>query len=393
VVDGLAFDRAKFGAPAEMISRLHSLGFSVTLWVIPFAEPASAAYADGSALGHWLRGADGAPLLVRWWQGLGAILNVSSTSACEWFESRLRKLMEETGVDGFKFDAGEDQFLPREASGLSHSFATQWARLAARLGDAGEVRAAHRSQDVRLWLREFDKDSSWTAHNGLRSLLTSALHLGTLGYPFVLPDMVGGNGYADDGGVGAASEPKATRSEAASVSSSEGEPPAAECRGDSGASFFYGPRPSRELFIRWCFANALLPALQFSLPPWLYDEEASAACAKALARREARMSQLEALAEVAAATYRPMVAPLWAFDPTDPSCFHIDDQFMLGDSTLVAPVLDEGARARAIYLPAGQWRSERGQLFTGPIWLHAYPVPLDHLAEFDLVSALGAESR
>ena len=35
------------------------LGFSVTLWVTPFAEPASAAYAEGREKGYWLQKSDG----------------------------------------------------------------------------------------------------------------------------------------------------------------------------------------------------------------------------------------------------------------------------------------------------------------------------------------------
>ena len=59
------------------MKRLRALGFEATLWVTPFAEPASDAYAEGARLGHWQRAADGSPRLTRWWQGDGAVLNVS----------------------------------------------------------------------------------------------------------------------------------------------------------------------------------------------------------------------------------------------------------------------------------------------------------------------------
>ena len=51
------------------------------------------------------------------------------------------------------------------------------------------------------------------------------------GYPFVLPDMIGGNGYGSE-------------------------------------------LPSRELFVRWMQANVFMPAMQFSFVPWQYDQEA-----------------------------------------------------------------------------------------------------------------------
>mmetsp|Transcript_50876 Transcript_50876/g.150000 ORF Transcript_50876/g.150000 Transcript_50876/m.150000 type:complete len:334 (+) Transcript_50876:1443-2444(+) len=198
------FDELKFPDAAGMVRRLHQLGFTVTLWVVPFAEPSADAFADGAALGAWLREEDGTPALVQWWQGRGALLNVSDAHALAWFERRLRALMDATGVDGFKFDAGEASFAPSHLVPRPNDFAGEWARFASRFGGGGEVRAAHRSQDAALWVREFDKESVWGAANGLASLVTTALQLGVLGYPWVLPDMVGGNAYNADVGQPAA---------------------------------------------------------------------------------------------------------------------------------------------------------------------------------------------
>ena len=44
----LEFDAAKFPDARAMTDLLHRLGFEVTLWVTPFAAPASAAYAEGT---------------------------------------------------------------------------------------------------------------------------------------------------------------------------------------------------------------------------------------------------------------------------------------------------------------------------------------------------------
>jgi len=194
----LTFDPVKFPDAAGMVSRLHARGFTVTVWIVPFAEPSSEAYAEGAARGFWLKAADGTPLTVTWWQGEGVALNVSDTGALGWFAVRLRALQEATGVDGFKFDAGEAMFVPEGVMDDANAFCGHWARFAATFGGGGEVRCAHQSQDAGLWTREFDKDSRWGLQNGLRALITTALHLGVLGYPFVLPDMVGGNAYSEE---------------------------------------------------------------------------------------------------------------------------------------------------------------------------------------------------
>jgi alpha-glucosidase (family GH31 glycosyl hydrolase) len=41
--------------------------------------------------------------------------------------------------------------------------------------------------------------------------------------------------------------------------------------------------------------------------------------------------------------------------PDDRETWDISDQFMIGDSLLVAPVIEEGARSRSVYFPRGTW--------------------------------------
>ena len=74
-----------------------------------------------------------------------------------------------------------------------------------------------------------DKDTYWTFENGLPTLITTLLQMNMNGYPLVLPDMIGGNGY---------NEP-----------------------------------PTKELFIRWLQANTFMPSMQFSYVPWEFDNE------------------------------------------------------------------------------------------------------------------------
>ena len=40
---------------------------------------------------------------------------------------------------------------------------------------------------------------------------------------------------------------------------------------------------------------------------------------------------------------------MWWLDPQDAAALAIDDQFLLGDEVLVAPVLEEGAVTRHVY--------------------------------------------
>lgn len=53
-------------------------------------------------------------------------------------------------------------------------------------------------------------------------------------------------------------------------------------------------------------------------------------------------------------------------------------EYMLGDTILVAPVVEDGARSRDIYLPEGTWSSGvDSNEYVGPRWVMDYPAPLD----------------
>lgn len=56
-----------------------------------------------------------------------------------------------------------------------------------------------------------------------------------------------------------------------------------------------------------------------------------------------------------------MIQPLTYLCPEAPHCLTAEDEFLLGDSLLVAPLLGEEQCTRTLYPPAGNWFS----LFTG----------------------------
>jgi Glycosyl hydrolases family 31 len=52
----------------------------------------------------------------------------------------------------------------------------------------------------------------------------------------------------------------------------------------------------------------------------------------------------------------PLVRPHFWPAPLDRTALAIDDQFLLAARLLVAPMVQQGQRARDVYLPAGRWR-------------------------------------
>ena len=189
-----------------MVQELTALGFKVTVWVMPFVEERSAAYAEGKARGFFVEsGAERPPWFLkrgffRWWNAAPVVaLDVTNPATVAWFTHRLHALQADTGVHGFKFDAGEPCFLPaspRFASRAALAHPAHYTRLYVRevagkfAGGVSEVRTGHRTQDVALLTRMGDRFSTWDVANGLKSLIPTLLASGLAGYPFTLPDMV-----------------------------------------------------------------------------------------------------------------------------------------------------------------------------------------------------------
>ena len=144
------------------------------------------------------------PLLLGWWDGMGTSIDPTNPKAADWFVGKLETIRKETGIDSFKFDAGEISFLTSEFNLYNQSvtpdqYSNSYARMAARLGDMIEVRIGSRTQDLPIFVRMLDKDSNWDIeNNGLKSVLTTALIMSITGYNYILPDMIGGNAYGKD---------------------------------------------------------------------------------------------------------------------------------------------------------------------------------------------------
>lgn len=77
-----------------------------------------------------------------------------------------------------------------------------------------------------------------------------------------------------------------------------------------------------------------------------------------------------------------MNPPIWWVDPTDKVAQGIDDQYMLGDTILVAPIVKEGAKKRDVYLPIGKWKDGNSEeIHEGKKWI-SYSADLDTLPYF-----------
>ena len=102
-----------------------------------------------------------------------------------YLQNRLTKLKQETGLDSFKFDAGEVNWMPSSYqldSGLDKSlwpavFTTKYAEAVSSFGGMIETRVGRNGQHLPIFVRMLDKDSKWGYDNGLKTMVTTLLQM------------------------------------------------------------------------------------------------------------------------------------------------------------------------------------------------------------------------
>jgi alpha-glucosidase len=117
-----------------------------------------------------------------------------------------------------------------------------------------------------------------------------------------------------------------------------------------------------ELLARWTQAGAFLPyfrnhsAIGFvRQEPWSYGETYEAVVKKYIEMRYVFLPHLYTLFREASVSGLPVVRPLVLEYPQDAKTHNLGDQFLFGDSILIAPVTQPDTDYRAVYLPAGTW--------------------------------------
>jgi len=398
-----SWDPDRFPRPEEMIEELHELNCKVVNIVDPGMkiEEGYEPYESGKEEGVFVENEQGDPYVGSLWPGFSHFPDFLRKGVRDWWAERNEKLLEE-GADGIWNDMNEPavffgreelgQFASRVKEGLEagEDFSTELLMEGLALGQASLSRVVHETdggesvphRDVHnlyaLYedmateraFRKHDPErrpfilsrsgfagvgkyaAVWTGDNSsswehLRASITMALNMGLSGLSFV---------GADVGGFEGDAEP--------------------------------------ELFTRWVQLGATLPFFRnhSSLgtapqEPWSFGEELEEINRDYIRFRYRLLPYLYTLLFQAKREGTPVVRPLfWEF-PDDERTYPVEDQFMLGDALMVAPVCEKGMRERPLYLPRGK---EGGKIrwqdwWSGQIYesgRHFVEAPLDRLPLF-----------
>ena len=126
-----------------------------------------------------------------------------------------------------------------------------------------------------------------------------------------------------------------------------------------------------ELFVRWFEWGAFQPVMRAHgerkhNEVWAYGKQAEPILEKYLRLRYQLLPYTYSLAYASYQTGAPFMRALFMDFPNDPNVVNIPDEYMFGPALLVAPVSEQGATHRSVYLPAGcdwynYWTNETTQ--------------------------------
>jgi len=330
------WDPERFPDPARLLADLREEGFRIITIIDPGVkvDPGYHVYDEGQCRDAFCRLPDGTIFQGPVWPGECAFPDFTAGDVRDWWGALYRPLLE-AGVSGFWNDMNEPAIfggsMPENvrhryegrgaghgeihnvygllmaratAGGLRHLRPDERIPVISRAGYAGLQR------DALVWTG--DNYSTW-AH--LRLGVSMCLNLGLSGVALCGPDIGGFSG---------------------------------DCEG--------------ELLARWTQVGALTPFFRNHSAfdtrrqePWAFGEPYESICRRWIELRTRLLPYLYTAAWQASQTGLPMMRPLSLAYPDDRRTYSLDDQFLLGDSLLAAPVGRPGHTSRRVYLPGGPW--------------------------------------
>lgn len=358
----MTWDNDVFPDPAALLRRLKERGLKICVWINPYIAQASEMFEEGREKGYLVRRTDGSIWQTDLWQAGMGLVDFTNPDAWQWYQDKLSILLDQ-GVDCFKTDFGEripvrDIVWHNGSDPVRmHNYYTQlynqavFELLEHKLG-RGEAVLFARSATA--------GGQKYPAHWGGDCSAT---------YPSMAETLRGGLSLALSGFAHWSHD----------ISGFEQTAPA-------------------DIYKRWCAFGLLsshsrLHGSSSYRVPWLFDDEACDVLNQFTRLKCRLMPYLYQLAADATVSGLPLMRPMMLVFPEDLNCRPLDQQYMLGDQILVAPVFNEEGIAD-YYLPEGRWTHLlSGEQREGGRWYHE-AFGYDSLPLFvrdDSVIPLGAE--
>ena len=318
----------------RVIADLATQGIRMLGYINPYVAVEGSLYRQGAEYGYFVKDALGEDYVLDFGEFRCGTVDLTNPAACVWYKNVIKKNMIGLGFSGWMADFSE--YIPADArfhdgttGETTHNlYPILWAKLNREAVDetsnTGKIVFFMRAgftgaQGYCPLLWAGDQFVDFSRHDGLVSVVCAALSAGVLG---------NGLHHSDIGGY----------------------------------TSFLSFRRTKELFLRWAEMAAFTPVMRThegNRPKQnhqYYDDVDSAAMLGHLGRiHQALAPYLRQLIAQNSKASVPVQRPLFYHFPDDPTAYGLQDEYLLGEDLLVAPVYKRGAKRRKLYLPKGEW--------------------------------------
>ncbi|MDZ5711393.1 alpha-glucosidase [Jeotgalibacillus haloalkalitolerans] len=319
--------------PAYM-EKWRSRGTRFMGYINPYIAVEGALFKEAEAHGYFALNSEGDTYLVDFGEFYCGVVDFTNPEAFEWYKQVIKTYLIDFGLSGWMADFGE--YLPTDVilhSGQSAmEMHNHWPVLWAKCNHEA-IKEAGKLDEIVFFMRagyagiqEYcpllwggDQSVDWSVDDGIRSVIPAALSAGFSGM---------GVHHSDVGGY----------------------------------TSLHGIKRSKELLLRWAEMSAFTPVMRSHEGNRPYD------CAQFdddletlhhFAKTTEWFRKLTDYRKHVLAEYYdkgiPVQRPLLLKDPGDEKLTDEKYSFLLGEDLLVAPVVEEGAVTRKVYLPKGEW--------------------------------------
>jgi alpha-glucosidase (family GH31 glycosyl hydrolase) len=339
--------------PTDMMADFDSAGVKTILITEPYVLTTSSNWGPAQANDYLTPDSSGNPVVMgNFWAGAAGLLDVTLPAAADWFWGFYQNLISQ-GVGGWWCDLGEPELHPAQmvhhsgpAAAVHNLYSLLWAK---RLYEGYENQFPEQRvfNLIRSGYAGMQRFSTfpWSgdvqrSFEGLQAQLPILLNMGLSGVAFQGCDIGGFNCGEQD----------------------------------------------PELYVRWMEFGAFSPMMRahgtgVPTEPIYYDAPTREIVTNYIRLRYQLLPYNYTLAWENVATGIPLARPL-IFIQSDATTANLDDEYLWGNSFLVAPVTQEDATSRPVYLPAGTWIDYWDETaYTGSQTLTAN-APLDRLPLF-----------
>jgi len=362
-----------YSDPEKMLSDLEKDGYKVIVSQDPVISQANKKqWREADSLGYFTKDIrTGKSYDMPWpWGGNCGVVDFTKPEVADWWGTYQQKAID-AGVRGFWTDMGEPAWSNEESA--DRLFQQH------HVGMHNEIHNVYGFTWDKVVTEQFEKRNP----NTRVFQMTRAAYAGLQRYTFGWSGDAGnGNNVNQGWGQLEAQLPLA-------LSAGMGGIPFWSCDISGYCGDIKDYEAMSELYVRWLQFGAFNPLSRIhhegnnAVEPWLFGDEAEQLSKASIELKYRLFPYIYSYSREAFETGLPIMRAMFLEFPDDKQCENLTTQFMFGAELLIAPVLEEGASVKKVYLPKGEWFDFNNSSisFTGGTWID-YPVELKTVPMF-----------